>query len=169
MLVFNASVVLVGGFLTIAVGLWCLQVAWSGARSRELELAGLALCGSGAGALYGLVDYLGLTAVPAEQAGLASGAFNVVRLLGDIFAAIIPGAVVLHVVRGSLADVEVTDEMLSKIAAGDLPAVDHLDLTTRASAAFIDGMHWALWALLALTAVGAVVSLKARDASPSRH
>jgi hypothetical protein len=135
-----------------------------------MELVGLALCGSGAGALYGLVDYIGLSAVPAEQAGLAAGAFNVVRLLGDIFAAIIPGAVVFHVVGAALASsLGVTGDMLGEIAAGDLLAVDGLGLTVPARAAFVDGMQWALWALLALTTVGAVVSLKVRDAKPSPH
>lgn len=169
-LVFKPSIVLIGGFVTIAVGLGCLHVAWTGVTSRVLELIGLALCGSGAGALYGLVDYIGLTAVPAEQAGLASGAFNVVRLIGDISAAIIPGTVVLHVVSVALAShVGVTGEALSEIAAGDLHAIDQLGLTAQARAAFVDGMQWALWALFSLMAVGAVVSFKIRDAKPSRH
>jgi MFS family permease len=166
-LIFNARAVLVGGFLLMAVGLWCMHVAWSGAASRVFELMGLALCGSGAGALYGLVDYLGLSAVSAEQAGLASGAFNVVRLFGDIFAAIIPGAVVLQVVGASLTGV--SDAVLGEIAAGDLRVVDHLGLSVQARAAFIDGMQWALWALLTLTAVGALVSLLMRDAKSSRR
>jgi hypothetical protein len=53
-LVFHSSTVLIGGFVTIAIGLWCMDIAWSGPTSRALELAGLVLCGSGAGALYGL-------------------------------------------------------------------------------------------------------------------
>jgi MFS family permease len=169
-LVFKVSAVLIGGYLAIAAGLWCMQVAWTGATSRVLELAALVLCGSGAGALYGLVDYIGLTAVPAEQAGLAAGAFNVVRLVGDIFAAIIPGFVVLHIVRAALAShVGVTDEALSEIAAGDLRVVEHLGLTAQAHAAFVAGMQWAIWALLTLTALGAMVSLKTREAQPSPH
>jgi MFS family permease len=170
-LVFAARAVLIGGFLTIAVGLWCLHVAWIGTTSRALELIGLGLCGSGAGALYGLVDYIGLTAVPAEQAGMASGAFNVVRLLGDILAAIIPGAVVLRVVSVALTlHVGVTDEALDEIAAGNLRAIDLLGLAAQAHAAFVDGMQWALWALLALTAVGVPVSLMVRETKASyRH
>lgn len=169
-LVFKISAVLIGGFLTIAAGLWCMHVAWTGATSHALELVGLVLCGSGAGALYGLVDYIGLTAVPAEQAGLASGAFNVVRLSGDILAAIIPGAVVLHVVRAALASHSgVTDEAVRQIAAGDLRVVEHLGLTAQAHAAFVDGMQWAIWALLILTALGVMASLKGREVKPSRH
>lgn len=169
-LVFKISAVLIGGFLTIAAGLWCMHLAWSGATSRAIELVALVLCGSGAGALYGLVDYIGLTAVPAEQAGLASGAFNVVRLLGDILAAIIPGAVVLHIVRSALAShVGITGETLSEIAAGDFVVVEHLGLTVQARAAFVDGMQWAIGALLALTALGVMVSLKGREARASPH
>ncbi|GFE81560.1 hypothetical protein GCM10011487_35600 [Steroidobacter agaridevorans] len=163
-LIFKISAVLIGGFLMIAAGLWCMHIAWTGATSRTLEVIGLVVCGSGAGALYGLVDYIGLTAVPAEQAGLAAGAFNVVRLLGDILAAIIPGAVVLYVVKAALAShIGVTNEVLSEIAAGDLRVVDHLGLTAQARAEFVDGMLWAIGALLTLTALGVVASFKARD------
>lgn len=163
-LVFKVSAVLAGGFLMIAVGLWCMHLAWTGATWRALELVGLVLCGSGAGALYGLVDYIGLTAVPAEQIGLASGAFNVVRLLGDILAAIIPGAVVLQVVKVALASHGVTQQALAEIAAGDFVVVEHLGLTEQAHVAFVDGMQWAIWVLLALTGLGIVLSLKAREA-----
>lgn len=160
-LVVPARAVLLAGFFIIALGLWSMAVAWSGSTSRLYEIAGLVLCGTGAGMLYGLVDYLGLTAVPAEQAGLASGAFNVVRLLGDIFAAIIPGAVVLHVVAATFAaaDTSVTADMLDAIAAGDLRAVDHLGLTMQARAAFAEGMQRAIWALIVLIGFGAVAAL----------
>ena len=167
-LVFHVSTVLIGGFMATAVGLWCMELAWTETTSRGLELAGLVLCGSGAGALYGLVDYIGMTAVPAEQAGLASGAFNVVRLLGDILAALLPGAVVLYVVSSNLAShigVGVTNDMLDEVAAGDLRAVEHLGLMPQARVAFMDGMQWALWAMLALTAIGAGVSLWMRRRS----
>ena len=170
-MVFNVSRVVVGGFVTMAAGLLMMELAWSGPTSRSLELAGLALCGSGAGALYGLVDYIGLTAVRPEQAGLASGAFNVVRLLGDIFAAIIPGAVILHIVSGTLGahtGVAIPDEMLDAVAAGDLLAVDHLGLTDQARAAFETGMRWALWTLSGLMTAGALVSLRIREPTPER-
>jgi MFS family permease len=158
LLVLRARAVLLAGFFVMALGLWLMEGAWSGSTSRVHEVVGLTLCGTGAGMLYGLVDYLGLTAVPAEQAGLASGAFNVVRLIGDILAAVIPGAVVLHIVASAF-DANVPGEMLNAIAAGDLQVVDHLGLTAQARAAFASGMEWAIWALLGLTGLGATAAL----------
>lgn len=160
-LMFQARAVLLAGFFVIALGLWLMDVAWSGSTSRVHEIAGLALCGTGAGMLYGLVDYLGLSAVPAEQAGLASGAFNVVRLLGDILAALIPGSVVLKTVTVAFErdHANVSSGMLDAIAAGDVRAVDSLGLTTQARAAFASGMEWAIWALILLAVLGAIVSL----------
>jgi MFS family permease len=160
-LVLHARAVVLAGFVIIALGLWLIDAAWSGSTSRALEVLGLALCGTGAGMLYGLVDYLGLTAVPPEQVGLASGAFNVVRLLGDILAAIIPGAVVLKVVTTEFArsHPNVSSDLLDAIAAGDLRALDPLGLTTQARLAFAAGMEWAIWALIVLAVLGVGVAL----------
>jgi predicted MFS family arabinose efflux permease len=161
-LAFRSGVVLIAGFVAIAVGLWLIDLAWTGVTSRTLEAAGLVLCGVGAGTLYGLVDYLGLTAVPAEQAGLASGAFNVVRLSGDIFAALIPGAVLLHVVGAAFAlgsGHHIPAEMLNEIAAGDLRAAEHLGFVTQARAAFADGMHWAIRVLIGIATAGAAIAI----------
>lgn len=160
-LVIDARAVLLAGFLVIALGLWLMLMAWSGAPSRVYEIAGLALCGTGAGMLYGLVDYLGLTAVAPKQAGMASGAFNVVRLIGDILAAIVPGAVVLKAVTAAFAkvDANVSSDMLDAIAAGDVRVVDSLGLATQARAAFAVGMEWALWTLMGLALLGGIVAL----------
>ena len=169
-LIFHPRAVVIAGFLVIALGVWCMGVAWSGSTSRLWEIVGLGLCGSGAGALYGLVDYIGLTSVPPEQAGLASGAFNVVRLVGDILAAIVPGTVVLHVVAAMLdshVGAGISPDVLNEIAAGDLRNVES-HLASEARAAFIAGMERALWALLALTAMGVAVSLRLRASEP-RH
>lgn len=160
-LVLPVRAVLLAGFFVIALGLWLMDVAWSGSTSRLHEIAGLVLCGSGAGMMYGLVDYLGLTAVPSELAGLASGAFNVVRLVGDILAAVIPGAVILNAVTAALARAhpDISSNMLDAIAAGDVRAIDDLGLAAQARAAFAVGMEWAIWALITLALLGAIVAL----------
>jgi hypothetical protein len=165
----HIGTILIAGFLAIGLGLWIMDIGWSGSASRWPEIIGLVLCGTGAGTLYGLVDYLGLTAVPAQQAGAAAGAFNVVRLSGDIFAALIPGAVVLHTVRSAFSSypsLGITSDALNKISAGDMRAVEHLGLTSEAHTAFATGMSDALWVLIALTAVGAVVAVIVRRTVP---
>lgn len=166
--VLHPGAVIIAGFFVIALGLCCMDLAWSGATSRLWEIAGLALCGSGAGALYGLVDYIGLSSVPPEQAGLASGAFNVVRLVGDILAALVPGAVVLQVVADALVGGGIGSEVLNEIAAGDLRNVEP-HLADRARAAFITGMERALWALLTITALGVAVAVRLRALEPWRR
>lgn len=162
---FHIGTILIAGFLATALGLWVMDLSWSRSLSRWVEIAGLFLCGTGAGALYGLVDYLGLTSVPPQQAGAASGAFNVVRLAGDILAALIPGMVVFHAVGKTFApysSLDIPTQTLNKIAAGDLRAVEHLGLTEQAHAAFTTGMSHALQALLALTAFGMVIAVAVR-------
>jgi predicted MFS family arabinose efflux permease len=170
-MVFHIGTVLIAGFFAIALGLWIMDLGWSDPASRWAEVIGLALCGIGAGTLYGLVDYLGLTAVPAQQAGAAAGAFNVVRLLGDILAALIPGAVVLHAVRktfASYSSLDITSEALNEISAGGLRAVEHLGLTSQAHAAFAAGMSDALWVLIALATMGTAVAVLVRK-TVARH
>jgi hypothetical protein len=102
-----------------------------------------------------------LTAVPSELAGLASGAFNVVRLVGDMLAAVIPGAVILNAVTAALARAhpDISSNMLDAIAAGDVRAIDHLGLAAQARSAFATGMEWAIWALITLALLGAIVAL----------
>jgi MFS family permease len=164
-LVFHNGTVLIAGFITIALGLWIIDFGWVTPTSRWPEIVGLVLCGTGAGTLYGLVDYLGLAAVPAQQVGTASGAFNVVRLLGDILAALIPGAVVHHAVKTAFAahpSIGVTADALNEIAAGDLRSIEHLGIALQAQAAFARGMSSALWTLMAVTAIGAIVAILVR-------
>ena len=159
--------ILVAGFVGLALGLAVMYLAWRGGTLGGLEVAALVICGTGAGTLYGLVDYFALTAVAPEQAGLASGLFNVVRLLGDIFAAVIPGAVVLHVVAtifAPYASLGITPSMLDQISAGDPQVVRHLGLEMAAKAAFAKGLLWAIGVLMGLAVTGVLVVLRARSA-----
>jgi MFS family permease len=165
-LVVPVRAILVAGFVGLALGLAVMHLAWRGGTLGGLEVTALVICGIGAGTLYGLVDYFALTAVPSEQAGLASGLFNVVRLLGDIFAAVIPGAVVLHVVATVFAPysgVDITPGMLDQISAGDPQVVRHLGLEVPAQAAFAKGLLWAVGVLMGLTVTGVLVVLCARS------
>jgi uncharacterized protein YaaW (UPF0174 family) len=97
--------------------------------ARAWEIVGLIVCGGGAGALYGLADYYALSAVPPEQAGVASGAFNLMRLAGDALGSIVPAAVLLAALREGLEHFESTDiprAVVNELAAGRFDAVRSL-------------------------------------------
>jgi MFS family permease len=161
--------VLTSGFLFMAVGAGVLFTAWSGHMPRTLELAGLVACGIGAGALYGLVDYLAMTALPDHQTGVASGVFNLVRLMGDALGAIVPGSILLQALRTAFEpynSIDVPRATLNEIAAGQFAAADRLasDATSAdalhrlATSAFGAGMGYALVALCAIAAFGAALT-----------
>jgi len=176
------SFVLCGGFILMAAGLLALLAGWSGNHIRTLdmramEMLGLVACGAGVGTLYGLVDYLALTALPPHRSGVASGAFNLVRLAGDALGAIIPGAILLQTVQDALAPHipgEAPRAVTGAIAAGHFTAVERLDvqpaalshLSQVAELAFAHGMSCALGVLCALATVGAVAGLAGSDRLP---
>lgn len=121
----RAEAVLASGFIAMAAGLAALFIAWSHYGAVYYELVGLALCGIGAGTLYGLSDYYALSAVGPERAGIAAGAFNVLRLSGDAIGSIVPAAVSLHAVRTGVsqeASVEIPRSVMNELAAGRFEA-----------------------------------------------
>ncbi|SFP79831.1 Major Facilitator Superfamily protein [Variovorax sp. PDC80] len=119
--------VLVGGCLAMAAGLGLLYLAWTDlSRPAALEWLALAICGSGAGCLYGLLDYLAMASLPNALAGTGSAAFNVLRLLGDALGAIVPGAVLVQALAPRLAAAigePVPREVLNAVAAGQFGAL----------------------------------------------
>src|SRR5690606_11871714 len=151
------------------------HVRTSGART--LEMLGLMACGAGVGTLYGLVDYMALTAFPPHRSGVASGTFNLVRLAGDALGAIIPGASLLQTVQNALAPHVPGDApraVIGAIAAGHFTAVERLDvqpavlshLLRVAGIAFAHGMSCVLWVLCALAAVAAAAGFVGSDRLP---
>jgi hypothetical protein len=166
-------VMLTTGFGLMVVGLVALFFGWSGDLRRELELLGLVMSGTGAGALYGLVDYLALTALPPQQSGIASGAFNLVRLMGDALGAIVPGAILLHSVEAAFVQIEIDipRSLLNEVAAGRFAAVEHvladpqltMQLTQLAASSFGAGIDYALLALCGISVIGSALTLIWRD------
>jgi MFS family permease len=166
------SAVLTIGFVLMSAGLLTLYFGWSGVLRRDLELTGLMLCGSGAGALYGLVDYLALTALPPQQSSIASGVFNLVRLMGDALGAIVPGAILLQKVRTAFVqnDVDVPRALLSEIAAGRFAAVERISadpqvneaLARIAATGFGSGIDYAVLTLCGISLAGAALTLVQR-------
>ena len=176
----SVDAVVISGFLLLCIGMLLLAHAWNGELRREFELAGLIVSGSGAGALYGLVDYLALTAVPPGQSGAASGAFNVVRLVGDALGSIVPGAALLHTLNRDLsaaADLDLSRMTLNELAAGRFGALGEMGtdptsldtLIGHARASFSAGMTLALQILCALSALGIIAVVIALLRSPRRR
>lgn len=166
----SPNTVMIGGFLLMSLGTLALCAGWSGELRRELEIMGLIVCGTGAGALYGLVDYLALTAVPSSQSGAASGAFNIVRLAGDALGSIVPGAVLLHTLQGSLAQrggTDISHATMNELAAGRFAALSEsgmdptvvASLTPYVKTSFAAGMILAVQTLAAIAAFGIVAIL----------
>ncbi len=164
----SIPVVMAGGFALLAIGLLVLRFGWL--HASDAQIVGLVLCGAGAGSLYGLLDYVALSAVPTPQSGMAAGTFNVVRLIGDALGALIPGAIILHTMRTHFAESDsprvLPDDLLSQLAAGEFAAarkVAHTaaegDALQRAALdVFQHGMSTALLSLMAIAIVGALLS-----------
>lgn len=174
----RVETVLAAGFSLMVFGLVLLFAAWS-AHARAYEIAGLIICGAGAGSLYGLSDYFALSTVPPEHVGLASGAFNLLRLAGDALGTIVPAAVLVHTMRNLLADVapvELLRPVLNELAAGRFDALDGLALDVGTSdlirhtalECFHDGVLRAVIVLAAFAAAGMALVCVDRLAAGSR-
>lgn len=70
------------GLILAAAGLLTLGQALQGGSSSLLVFS-LAITGAGAALPWGLMDGLAVSAVPVEQAGMAAGLFNTVRVAGE--------------------------------------------------------------------------------------
>jgi hypothetical protein len=162
------DIVLACGFVLMGAGLLLLFIGWSSGQHRIYEIVGLIVCGAGAGTLYGLADYHALTAISERQTGLASGAFNLVRLAGDALGSIVPAAVLLDALREVLARYEFAElprDVMNELAAGRFAAVDRLDLDQPlaelvqlvALGGFKEGMSRVVVALAVFTVVGVLL------------
>jgi MFS family permease len=162
------DIVLACGFVLMGAGLLLLFTGWSNDQHRIYEIAGLIVCGAGAGTLYGLADYHALTAVSERQAGLASGTFNLVRLAGDALGSIVPAAVLLDTLREVLARYEFATlprDVMNELAAGRFAAVDSLALDQplaelvqiAALGGFKEGMSRVVVALAVFTVIGVLL------------
>ncbi|SCC03119.1 MFS transporter [Kosakonia oryziphila] len=79
---FTPGAVSATGLILAAAGLLALGQALQGG-SISLLLFSLVIIGAGAALPWGLMDGLAVSAVPVEQAGMAAGLFNTVRVAGE--------------------------------------------------------------------------------------
>jgi hypothetical protein len=143
--------------LTIGLSLVCLGLCWFAVVVRELAygpmVGGMLLTGTGAGFLNGETTKVGMTVIPKERAGMASGVSGTVRFSGLVIGIAALGAVlysgVADEVRRALPEAEasyalrlVQDITAGQLAGAPLPGHDAAAIQSLAAASYASGYQW---------------------------
>jgi EmrB/QacA subfamily drug resistance transporter len=151
------------GRALLAIGLFlvCLGLFWFAAMVRELSysamIGGMLLTGTGAGFLNGETTKVGMTVIPKERAGMASGVSGTVRFSGLVIGIATFGAVlysgVADSVRRALPDASASDALrlaqditAGQLAGATLPGHDAAAVHALAAASFASGYRWLFFA-----------------------
>ncbi|HIE5094408.1 MFS transporter [Stenotrophomonas maltophilia] len=154
-----AQVLCCAGLLIAAAGLAWLAQAVDAPSQRWLPML---VIGIGIGLPWGIMDGLAVSVVAREQAGMAAGIFNAMRLAGDAMALAIVGIMLsarigAHLMREAGAVARATSHKLSvgdlAGVAQELPGVSRTVLAN----AYLEALHGQLLILAAATVVCAVV------------
>ncbi len=142
--------------LTIGLSLVCLGLLWLALAVRADSyiplIGGMLVVGIGAGLLNGETTKVGMTVIPRDRAGMASGISGTVRFSGLVIGIAALGAVlfsgVAAAVRDALPDVAVADRLgfVREITAGNFAGVtlaghDASSIQALAVASFASGYH----------------------------
>ena len=117
------------GLLIVAAGLAWLAFEASSFNYSAL-IGGMVVIGIGAGILNGETPKVGMTVIPAERAGMASGLTTSMRFSGLVLGFALLGAIlfgrILSVVSSDLSELDpgVRSTLARRIAAGDLSGAD---------------------------------------------
>jgi MFS family permease len=140
--------------LTIGLFLVCMGLFWLAAVVRNIAygplIGGMLLLGVGAGLLNGETTKVGMTVIPRERAGMASGISGTVRFSGLVIGLAALGAVLYGRIARTVADALPYTPALHRqalvrdIAAGNLVGAtlagrDPLDVKSLAMASFAGG------------------------------
>lgn len=143
--------------LTLGLFLVCLGLFWFAAVVRELAygpmIGGMLLTGIGAGLLNGETTKVGMTVIPKERSGMASGISGTVRFSGLVIGIAALGAVlyggVTEAVRQALPEADavgalrlVHDITSGQFAGAALPGHDAAAIRAIAEASFASGYQW---------------------------
>jgi EmrB/QacA subfamily drug resistance transporter len=143
--------------LTIGLGLVCLGLFWFAVVVRELAyipmIGGMLLTGTGAGFLNGETTKVGMTVIPKERAGMASGVSGTVRFSGLVVGIAALGAVLYGGVADAIkralpeADASYSLRLVHDITAGQLtgpalPGHDAAAIQSLAAASYASGYQW---------------------------
>ncbi|MDB5655158.1 MAG: drug resistance transporter EmrB/QacA subfamily [Tardiphaga sp.] len=156
------------GLLLVSCGLFGLAAVVRDGGYVPL-VGGMLICGIGAGLLNGETTKVGMTLIPRERAGMASGVSGTVRFSGLVIGIAALGAVlyarVAGVVAGALPDVAAADRLalVHDITAGKLDGLalaghDAAAVAALAVASFASGYQALLLAGGLFTLVAAMVT-----------
>ncbi|WP_390348922.1 MFS transporter [Variovorax boronicumulans] len=167
---FNVGVLAGVGLVIAAIGLIFLAYTISD-TAHSSRLTAMLVIGIGIGLPWGLMDGLAVSVVPKEQAGMATGIFNAIRLAGDGLAFAAVGAILSASVHSNLL-ASTSDqvsghpaanalvEASNRLAIGDLQnAMIHLPAIGRTllMQAYESAFHFQLLVLAVASAATAVV------------
>ncbi|XAH25797.1 MFS transporter [Xylophilus sp. GW821-FHT01B05] len=158
------------GLLGCAAGLaWLAQ--WMPGDAPAALLPPLLLIGCGIGLPWGLMDGLAVSVVPREQAGMAAGIFNTLRVAGEGIAVALVGTLLAALVQAQLPH-GATASAAHQAAAGDLVQAAALLPGVPAPvlhAAYAQAFQSLLYLLAGISVVSALVAFRAlRRPSVSR-
>jgi EmrB/QacA subfamily drug resistance transporter len=176
-----ARVLLSTGLGLIGLGaLWMSQLETS--TSTTVLLSGLAIAGSGAGTVSGLMDYVAISVAPAERSGMAAGMFSTMRLVSSSTAIAGIGTILITLTQSRLlkliADTPVASggratELANVVARGDLidaaasvTATDREAFVQAATQSYTSALSTVFGIIACISFVGAVLVLalvRARD------
>jgi predicted MFS family arabinose efflux permease len=151
------------GRALLALGLFlvCLGLFWFAATVREFAYApmigGMLLTGIGAGVLNGETTKVGMSVIPKERSGMASGVAGTVRFSGLVIGIAALGVVlysgVASAVRLALPDASVLDSLrlvqnitAGQLAGATLPGHDAAAIRAVAASSFATGYQWLFFA-----------------------
>lgn len=140
------------GLLLISGGLLWLAAVVPG-LAYDPMIGGMVIMGIGAGVLNGETTKVGMTAVPRERAGMASGVSGIVRFTGLVVGTAAMGVVlygrVSMVIDDALRQVDASDRqaLVQAITAGHLsaarlPGQDLAKMVALAVTSFASGYQW---------------------------
>jgi predicted MFS family arabinose efflux permease len=173
--------------LTIGLALVGAGLLWMGSEAPRLDysamLGGMLLAGAGAGILNGEIAKVGMTVIPPERAGIASGVGGTLRFSGIVVGFAALGAIlfdsVSSTVANGLATASPVDQLslVHSIIAGDLSGASaglapQITLRALAATSFGTGYRAIMFAAAAIAGLSGLFSwvlVRHADTAPLLH
>ena len=173
------------GRALLALGLFlvCIGLFWFAAVVRNLAyvsmIGGMLITGIGAGLLNGETTKVGMTVIPKERSGMASGVSGTVRFTGLVVGIAGLGVVlyarVAAVISDALPGVELADRRVliqavtaGHVSAATLPGHEPVAVKALAVASFADGYQWLFLAGAMFMAVSTLLTWRLVSADETR-